>query len=128
MTTVDPADWLDRLGQDIAQADANSLHAVRTSLAGVAGNDPDTAVASVVLQLRDVRKHLTAPFPVHAVVYEGSRVPISVVGNVPLTRTVFVLWTGACPPPTSGVCDLLFLVIVSRWIAKKWSVVGTKQL
>ena len=53
MTTVDPADWLDRLGQDIAQADANSLHAVRTSLAGVAGNDPDTAVATGVLQLRD---------------------------------------------------------------------------
>ena len=71
-TTVDSAGWLDRLVQDIAHADANSLQ--------------------------------------------------SVVGNVPLTRTVFVLWTGARPPPTSGVCDVIFLVIVSRWIAKKWSV------
>ena len=60
MTTVDSAGWLDRLVQDIAHADANSLHAVRTSLAEVAGSDPDTAVASVVKQLSDVRKHLTA--------------------------------------------------------------------
>ena len=60
MTTVDPASWLDRLGHDIAQADANSLHAVRTRLAEVAGDDPDTAVASVVQQLQDVRRHLTA--------------------------------------------------------------------
>ena len=60
MTTVDPASWLDRLGHDIAQADANSLHAVRARLAEVAGDDPDTAVASVVQQLQDVRRHLTA--------------------------------------------------------------------
>ena len=60
MTTVDAAGWLDLLVQDIAQADANSLHAVRTALADVAGSDPDTAVASVVEQLLDVRKHLTA--------------------------------------------------------------------
>ena len=60
MTTVEPAGWLDRLVQDIADADANSLHAVRTSLAQVTGSDPDTAVASVVQQLLDVRRHLTA--------------------------------------------------------------------
>ena len=60
MTTVEAAGWLDRLVQDIAHADANSLHAVRTSLAEVAGSDPDTAVASVVKQLSDVRQHLTA--------------------------------------------------------------------
>ena len=60
MTTVEAAGWLDRLGQGTARAGANSLHAVRASLAGVAGGGPGTAVANVVKQLHGVRGRLTA--------------------------------------------------------------------
>ena len=60
MTTVEATDWLMQLGQDIARADANSLHAVRAKLAEVAGDDPDAAVADVVEQLRVLRGRITA--------------------------------------------------------------------
>ena len=60
MTTVEATNWLERLGQDIARADANSLRVIRAQLAEVAGDDPDTAVAGVVEQLRAVRGHITA--------------------------------------------------------------------
>ena len=60
MTIVEATNWLDQLGQDIARADANPLRAVRAQLAEVAGDDPDTAVAGVVEQLRVLRGHITA--------------------------------------------------------------------
>ena len=89
MTTVDSAGWLDRLVQDIAHADANSLHAVRTSLAEVAGSDPDTAVASVVKQLSDVRQHLTAV---------ARQVFAARVASAGPTCSSALAWATACGP------------------------------
>ena len=58
--TTEATAWLDRLGQDIARADANSLFGIRAKLAEVAGDDPGTAIASLVEQFRVLRGHITA--------------------------------------------------------------------
>ena len=58
--TTEATAWLDRLGQDIARADANSLSGIRAKLAEVAGDDPGTAIASLVEQFSVVRGHITA--------------------------------------------------------------------
>ena len=58
--TTEAAAWLDRLGQDIARADADALYAIRAKLAAVAGDDPGTAVADLVDQVVVIRGHITA--------------------------------------------------------------------